>query len=104
MRCDEIATLHLETAAAILPMVTFLPASHGSLSIVGPHIITHHIPNQLRTFVGLPGLRAHLYRHHSWDTPLTFDLIDWPIFHQATLTNTFLRRLFTIKWICSIPV
>jgi hypothetical protein len=101
MRCDEIATLHLETATTPLPTVTYLPASHMSLSI-GPHTVTHHIQNQLRTFAGLPGLRAHLYRHHSWDSHLTFDLIDWPIFHQATLTIIFLRRLFTIKWISSL--
>jgi hypothetical protein len=44
-------------------------------------------------------MRAHLQQHHEWESTLTFDLIDWPVFHQATLTNTFLRRLFVIKWI-----
>jgi hypothetical protein len=78
MRCDEIATLHLETAAT-LPTVTHLPASKGSLAI-GNHTITHHIPTQLRSFAGLPDLRARLHQHHSWDSPPTFVLIDWPRF------------------------
>jgi hypothetical protein len=98
MRCDEIAILHLASAATHLPTVPFLPASVVSLSI-GQYTITHHIPTQLQTFAGLPGMRTHLQHHHEWESTLTFDLIDWPVFHQATLTNTFLRRLFVIKCI-----
>jgi hypothetical protein len=83
--------------------VTFLPASHVNLSIGQlEHIITHHIPTQLGTFSGLPGLHAHLQQDHLWDSHLTFHLIDWPIFHQATLTTIVIRWLFTIKWINSL--
>jgi hypothetical protein len=81
MRCDEIATLHLENAVAPIPTVTFLPASKVSLSI-GEWTITHHIPTQLRTFAGLPGLRDHYHRHHGWASTAIFDLIDWPLFHD----------------------
>jgi hypothetical protein len=101
MRCDEIATLHLEAAVALIPSVAFLPASKVSLSI-GGQTITHHIPTQLRTFAGLHGIKDHYRRHHGWDSPAVFDLIAWPLFHQATLTTTFLRRLFVIKWIHSL--
>jgi hypothetical protein len=66
---------------------------------VGNHTITHHIPTQLRTFAGLPGIRAHFTERHQWETPAIFDLIDWPLHHAATLSNSFLKRLFVIKWI-----
>jgi hypothetical protein len=56
-RCDEIATGYLEAATSSIPTVTFLPASRVRIS-VGTHTITHHIPTQLRTFSGLPGIRA----------------------------------------------
>jgi hypothetical protein len=101
MRCDEIATYHLENADALIPTVSFLPASKVSLSI-GTHTITHHIPTQLRTFAGVQGLREHYRHHHGWVSHVIFDLIDWPLFHQATLTTTFPRRLFVIKWINSL--
>jgi hypothetical protein len=74
-RCDDIATAHLESATTTLPTMPSLPASQVSISI-GAHTITHHIPTQLRTFAGLPGLRAHFVRHHEWDSPTIFDLID----------------------------
>jgi hypothetical protein len=101
MRCDEIATLHLENAVDPIPIVTFLPTSKASFSI-GEQTITHHIPTQLRTFTGLSGLREHYRRHQGWNSTAIFDLVDWPLFHQATLTTTFLRRLFVIKWINSL--
>jgi hypothetical protein len=72
------------------------PPCHSSLPA------THHIPTQLRTFAGLPGLRAHFVRHYAWDFPTIFDLIDWPVFHAATLATTFLKRLFIITWINSL--
>jgi hypothetical protein len=64
-RCDEIATAHLEAALEPIPTVPFLPASQVSISI-RRHTITHHIPTQLRTFAGLPGLRTHFVKHHEW--------------------------------------
>jgi hypothetical protein len=76
----------------------FLPASRVSAS-VGTHTITHHIPTQLRTFAGLPGIQAHFAERHQWDSPAIFDLIDWPLYHAATLSTSFLKRLFVIKWI-----
>jgi hypothetical protein len=88
MRCDEIATNQLEAASQPIPNVTFLPVSQVSIS-VGNHTITHHIPTQLRYFSGL----------HGWTSPTIFDLIDWPLFHQATLATTFAHRLFIITWI-----
>jgi hypothetical protein len=60
-----------------------------------------HTTSQLRTFVGLPGLRAYMVQHHEWETPTIFDLVDWPVFHAATLATSFLKRLFVIKWIHS---
>jgi hypothetical protein len=101
MRCDKIATAHLDAANQPIPTVTFLPASQVSLS-VGTVAITHHIPTQLRYFAGLAGLRERYCKHHEWASPAVFDLIAWPIFHQATLTTSFLRRLFTIKWVNSL--
>jgi hypothetical protein len=98
MRCDEIVIDHLEAASQPIPNVTFLPASQVSLS-VGNYTITHHIPTQLRYFAGPAGLREHYCRHHKWKSPAIFDLIDWPLFHQATLATTFSHRLFIIKWI-----
>jgi hypothetical protein len=91
-RRDEIATVHLEVTLVPLPTVPFVPASQVSLSL-GYHTITHHIPTQLRTFTGLPGLRTHFAQHHDWETPAIFDLVDWPLFHAATLA---------IKWINSL--
>jgi hypothetical protein len=97
--CDEIATEHLAAATLSLPTVTFLPASRVSL-FVGNHTITHHIPTQLRTFAGLPaGIRVHFTERHQWESPAIFDLIDWPLHHAANLSNSFLKRLFVIKWI-----
>jgi hypothetical protein len=40
--------------------------------------------------------------HHEWETPTIFDLVDWPVFHAATLATSFLERLFVIKWIHSL--
>jgi hypothetical protein len=97
-RCDEIATNHLESAATPIPKVPFLPASRVSVS-VGNHTIMHHLPTQFRTFAGLPGIRTHLCTHHEWSEPVIFDLVDWPVFHLATLLTTFLKRLFGIKMI-----
>jgi hypothetical protein len=74
-RCDEIAMGHLEAATSSIPTVTFLPASRVSIS-VGTHTITHHIPTQLRTFAGLPGIRAHFTERHQWESPAIFDLIN----------------------------
>jgi hypothetical protein len=95
-RCDEIAMAHLQAAQAPLPTVPFLPASQASIYI-GQHTITHHIPTQLRTFAGLPGLKAHFVKHHKWESLAIFDLVDWPVFHTATLALSFLTRLFVIK-------
>jgi hypothetical protein len=81
-----------------LPTVPFLPASQVSISI-GQHTITHHIPTQLRTFAGLPGLRAQFVKHHEWETPGIFDIVNWPMFHATTLATSFLKRLSVIKWI-----
>jgi hypothetical protein len=89
-RCDKIATTHLEAATRSIPSVTFLPASKVSVT-VRQHTITHHIPTQLRTFAGIAGMRAHFHKHHKWEDPAIFDLIDWPLFHAATLRNTFLK-------------
>jgi hypothetical protein len=97
-RCDEIASLHLDSATSSIPSVTFLPASQVSIS-VGRTTLTHHIPTQLRTFAGMSGMRAHYCKHHEWDDPAFFDLVDWPRFHGATLSTTFLKRIFVIKWI-----
>jgi hypothetical protein len=96
-RCDELATAHLDSATTPLPAVPFLPASTVSVS-VRTHTITHHIPTQLRTFAGLPGMKAHLANHHDWSSPAVFDLVDWPLFHAVTLSTSFLKRLFVIKW------
>jgi hypothetical protein len=98
MRCDEIATDQLDVASQPIPTVTFLPASQVSIS-VGAHTLTHHIPTQLRYFSGLAGLREHYCKHHAWISTAIFDLINWPLFHQATLVTTFSRRLFILKWI-----
>jgi hypothetical protein len=83
-----------------IPTVTFLPASQVSIS-VGAHTLTHHIPTQLRYFSGLTGLRAHYCKHHAWISTAIFDLIDWPLFHQATLVTAFSHRLF-LKWISDL--
>jgi hypothetical protein len=100
-RCDEIATAHLDAAISPIPSVTFLPASKVSIT-VPYHTVTHHIPTQLRTFAGIAGMRAHLFKHHHWEDPVTFDLIDWPRFHAATLVTTFLKRIFILKWTNSL--
>jgi hypothetical protein len=97
-RCDEIATAHLDLATEPMPTVPFLPASTVSIS-VGAHTITHYIPTQFRTFDGLAGIRQHLCTHHEWEEPTIFDLVDWPVFHSASLATTFLKRLFGIKMI-----
>jgi hypothetical protein len=105
-RCDEIATTHLDSDTRSIPdsdtrsilSVAFLPASKVSVT-VRQHTITHHIPTQLRMFAGIAGMRAHLHRQHKWDDPAIFDLIDWPMFHAATLRNTFLKQLFVLEWI-----
>jgi hypothetical protein len=89
-RCDEIATAHLEAATSSIPTVTFLPASHVSIS-AGTHTITHHIPSQLPTFARLSGIRAHFTERHQWESPAIFDLIDWPLHHA--------KRMFVVKWI-----
>jgi hypothetical protein len=96
-QCDTLATDHLSSATDILPLVPFLPASNVGLTVQGT-MLTHHLPTQLRTFAGLPEYREYLCRHHGWE-PKVFDLIDWPIFHASTLTLSFLKRLFVIKWI-----
>jgi hypothetical protein len=97
-RCDTLlATAHLSSATDILPIVPFLPASKVCRTVQGT-TLTHHLPTQLRTFAGLPEYREYLCRHHDWE-PEVFDLIDWPIFHASTLTLSFLKRLFVIKWI-----
>jgi hypothetical protein len=97
-RCDEIATAHLDRATDPMPTVPFLPASTVSVS-VGAHTITHHLPTQFRTFAGLAGIRQHLCDRHEWEEPTIFDLVDWPVFHSASLATTFLKRLFGIKMI-----
>jgi hypothetical protein len=100
-RCDEIVTDHLESATRVLPAVDFLPASQVSIT-VGRQTLTHHIPAQLRTFAGLAGIRAHFTERHKWESSAIFDLIDWPLFHAATLATTFLKQLFVIKWVNSL--
>jgi hypothetical protein len=100
-RCDEIATAHLDSATRSIPSVTFLPASKVSVT-VRDHTVTHHIPTQLHTFSGIAGMQAHLHKHHQCQDPAIFDLIDWPMFHAATLSNSFLKRLFVLKWINSL--
>jgi hypothetical protein len=100
-RCDEITTDHLELPSTTLPTVDFLPASKVSIA-VGKQTLTLHIPAQLQTFVGLPGIRAHFMERHNWDSSAIFDLIDWPLFHAATLLTTFLKQLFVIKWVNSL--
>jgi hypothetical protein len=92
-RCDEIALTHLNKATSPIPSVTFLPASKVSIP-VGHQTLTHHIPTQLRTFAGILGMRAHYCQHHEWENPAIFDLVDWPRFHGASLSTTFLKRLF----------
>jgi hypothetical protein len=100
MRCNAIATLHLENAVALIPTVTFLPASKVSLSIGAEQTITHHIPTQLRTPVSASTTAGIM--DHGWASTAIFEVINWPLFHQATLNTTFLRRLFVIKWINSL--
>jgi hypothetical protein len=100
-RCDEIATDHLEAPTTTLPTVYFLPASKVSIT-VGKQTLTHHIPTKLRTFVELSGIRAHFMERHKWDSLVIFDLIDWSLFHTATLSTTFLRQLFVIKRVNSL--
>jgi hypothetical protein len=80
----------------------FSELSQVSLVSVGHQTIMHHIPTQLRTFTGMPGMRAHYCHHHEWEPPAIFDLVDWPRFHGATLTTTFLTRLFVTKWVNSL--
>jgi hypothetical protein len=82
--CDEITTKHLDSATDPIPTVPFLPASNVGV-YVGAHTITHHIPTQFRTFAGLSGIWTHLCTHHEWAEPAIFDLIDWPVFHFASL-------------------
>jgi hypothetical protein len=99
-RCDELATLHLESATSDLPLVPFLPflpASRVELTVAGTSI-THHYPSQLRTLAELPAYRVYLCHHHG-RAPAVFDLVDWPTFHSCTLTVPFLQRLFIIKWV-----
>jgi hypothetical protein len=43
-------------------------------------------------------MKAHLSIHHEGASPAIFDLVDWPLFHAATLSTSFLKRLFIIKW------
>jgi hypothetical protein len=97
-RCDEIATEHLESATTCLLTVPFLPASRVSVS-VGSHTITHHLPTQFGTFAGLPGIQDHHCNNHEWVEPAILDLVNWPVFHSASLATTFLKRLFGIKMI-----
>jgi hypothetical protein len=80
-KCDEITTARMEAALEPCPTVPFLPASQVFISI-RRHTITYHIPTQLRTFAGLPGLRAHFVKYHEWETPVIFDIVDWPMFTQ----------------------
>jgi hypothetical protein len=96
-QCDALATDHLSLATDIFPLVPILPASKVGLMVQGT-TLTHHLPTQLRTFAGLPEYREYLCRHHGWEHGV-FDLIDWPLFHSSTLTLSFLKPLFVIKWI-----
>jgi hypothetical protein len=100
-RCDEITSAHLDKATSPVLPVTFLPASKVSIS-VGEQTLTHHIPTQLRTFAGISGMRAHYCQHHEWENPAIFDLVDLPRFHGASLSTTFLKRLFLTKLINSL--
>jgi hypothetical protein len=97
-RCDAIATEHLKLVADCIPTVPFLLASRVTVS-VGRYTITHHLPTQFRNFTGLPDIQAHHCTHHTWSGPAIFDLVDWPVFHSASLATTFLKRLFGIKMI-----
>jgi hypothetical protein len=81
----------------ILPLVPFLLANKVNLTVNGT-TLTHHLPSQLRTLAGVPAYRQYLCRHHAWDDEV-FNTIDWPHFHACTLTLSFLKRLFVIKWI-----
>jgi hypothetical protein len=47
-------------------------------------------------------MRAHYCQHHEWENPAIFDLVDWPRFHGASLSTTFLKRLFVTKLINSL--
>jgi hypothetical protein len=95
-RCDVLASKHLDAATDILRSVPFLPASKISLDVDGV-TITHHLPSQLRRCSNSPSLRDYLCRHHQWDGP-EFDLVRWESLQSAALSQSFLKRLFLVKW------
>jgi hypothetical protein len=95
-RCDAIASDKLAAATDVLRQVPFLPASKISLDIGGV-TITHHLPSQLRRCSNSPALRAYLCRHHHWDGP-EFDTVNWEALQSAALSQSFLKRLFLVKW------
>jgi hypothetical protein len=95
-RCDALASTHLDEATDILRSVPFLPASKISLDVDGV-TITHHLPSQLRRCSNSQSLRDYLCRHHQWDGP-EFDLVWWDSLQSAALSQSFLKRLFLVKW------
>jgi hypothetical protein len=95
-RCDAIASDKLSSAVDILRKVPFLPASKISLEVQGV-TITHHLPSQLRRSSNSAALRAYLCKHHQWDGP-EFDTVSWEALQSAALSQSFLKRLFLIKW------
>jgi hypothetical protein len=97
MRCDEIATEHLDAATAILRTTSYFPASKVSLTVLDT-TITHHIPSQLRYFAGLMAHRTYLCCYHQW-TQRVYATIAWERLHASTGQLSFLLKLFMIKWI-----
>jgi hypothetical protein len=95
-RCDAIASKKLASATDVLRKVPFLPASKLSLD-VGGVTITHHSPSQLRRCSNSPALRDYPCRHHHWDGP-EFDTVQWEALQSAALFQSFLKRLFLVKW------
>jgi hypothetical protein len=95
-RCDDIASNKLALATDVLRKVPFLPASKLSLKVHGVPI-THHLPLQLRRSSNSASLHAYLCKHHQWDGP-EFDTVNWDALQSAALSQSFLKRLFLIKW------
>jgi hypothetical protein len=95
-KCDEVATQHLKSVTNILSITLVFPACRAILTVQAA-TITHHIPVQLRSFVGLTAHRAYLCHHHDWP-PRVFDLVSWKLLHSCSLAILFLKRLFLINW------
>ena len=73
-----------------------LPASQILLTI-NNIAITHHLLSKIRHLWSQMSQRTYLTKHHEWG-PESFDLINWELFCQNLLDNTFNKQFFFIKW------